>query len=111
MTPMKKEKRLYNFGVLVAILLAGVNLLHLPWTVWLTIEQARTGWGYGTNMEMMALLPWMLELLCGPVLLAGVAYLVISIFIRQQRKLRISTLLLLCVALGQYCVLNLFLFC
>lgn len=47
-------------GWILTALLAGTNAVHLLWTVWLTVEQVRTGWGYGTSMELAVLMPWLL---------------------------------------------------
>ena len=57
------------FGAILICALVIANLVNLPWTFWLVIEQFETGWGYGTNMEMMVLLPLAVEFLCLPVVL------------------------------------------
>ena len=106
---MPKGKRMHNFGVLLVIALAGVNLLHLLWTVWLVWEQIETGWGYGTNLEMLALLPWMTELLCAPVLLAGLVYLVLSVRRSPGKRLVVANAVLLGCAFAQIGITNLFL--
>lgn len=95
------------FGALLLTFQAGGNLLHLPWTACLVAEQIRTGWGYGTNMEMMVLAPWMLELLCVPVLAAAVVYLILSIWHRGSRGILIADLSLLGLLILQFGVTNL----
>ena len=77
----------------------------------LTVEQIKTGWGYGTDMEMLALLPWMTELLSAPVLLAGVVYGILSIFFRHEKRLMVTNALLFALAAAQIGLTNLFLFC
>lgn len=105
---MNKNNRMVNFGTVVAVLLSGVNVLHLLWTVWLTVEQIETGFGYGTDMEMLALLPWMTELLCSPVLIVGMVYLVLSIFYRHRKGLVMINTALFAAAVIQYALVNLF---
>lgn len=108
---MQKGKKMRVFATLLLVALSWVNLLHLLWTVWLTVEQTKTGWGYGTDMEMLALLPWMTELLSAPVLLAGVVYGIISIFFRHEKRLMVTNALLFALAAAQIGLTNLFLFC
>lgn len=107
---MKPKKRMEVLPVLLVAALSVANLLHLLWTVWLTIEQIKTGWNGGTGMEMLALLPWMLELLCMPVILAAVIYLVLSFYRRQSKGLLVANSSLFALLLLQIGLTNLFLF-
>ena len=107
---MKPKKSINNLAVSVLAALVPANVLHLGWTVWLTMEQIETGWDGGTGIEMLALLLWLLELICVPVLLLGVIYLVMS-FYRLQKKgmLMVNIALFVCLVV-QIAITNLFLY-
>lgn len=107
---MRREKSMNAFAVCLVAGLVIANALHLGWTVWLTAEQIQTGWRGGTGLEMMALLLWLMELLCAPVLLTGIVYLVMSFFRQQKKSLRIANLALLFGLVIQIVTTNLFLF-
>jgi hypothetical protein len=105
-----QKKPLDSLAVCVLAALAPANMLHLGWTFWLTMEQIETGWDGGTGIEMLALLLWLLELVCLPVLLLGVFYLIKSFFRQQKKSLLISNIVLFFALVGQIVMTNLFLF-
>lgn len=107
---MKTKKSMDSFAISMVAALAPANVVHLGWTVWLTAEQLQTGWGGGTGIEMLALMLWLTELLCLPVLILGVAYFVTGFFRRQKRGLLIANILLFVLLIGQIAVTNLFLY-
>ena len=107
---MKKHKGMNVFGAIIGVLTAVVNLLHGFWTFWLIAEQIKTGWGYSTNLEMLVLMPWMLELICLPVLLTEVVYFIMSCFKRHDRIVTVSNIVLFSLAVAQYIGTNLFIF-
>lgn len=104
----KKSEGMIVFGAIVTLLLSLVNLSHVLWTWWLVSEQIKTGWGFGTNIEMAVLYPWMTELLCVPALTAAVVYLIMSCFKRHSKLLLTLNILLLVCAVAQFTVTNLF---
>lgn len=107
---VKPRKKMDTFAIVMLVALCQANLCLVLWTVWLTLEQIQTGWGGGTGMEMLALLPWMAELLCLPVLLAGLVYLVMCFIRKQSRGLLIANIILFVSLLAQIAAINLFLF-
>lgn len=107
---MKTEKTLNNFAVSMVAALVPANLLHLGWTIWLTVEQIETGWDGGTRIEMLALMLWLLEVICLPVLLAGVVYFGMSFFRKQSKRLLIANIVLFACLVVQIGMTNLFLF-
>ena len=107
---MKEHKGMNVFGAIVMVLMAVVNLLHGFWTYCLIAEQIKTGWGFSTNLEMMVLMPWMLELICLPVLLTEVVYFIMSCFKRHDRSVTVCNIVLFSLAIAQYLVTNLFIF-
>lgn len=105
---MKRYHAMNVFGVILIVMLALVNLGHVLWTWWLISEQLQTGWGYGTNMEMLVLMPWMTELVCVPAMIAGVVYLVLSFFLRHKKGILAANIILFACAAVQIGVTNLF---
>lgn len=79
-------RRLDNLRLITFTTLLGCNFGHLIWTIWLSLEQAKTGWGFGTNIELGALFPWIWELVCIPSLVLGVIYILVTIRKLEERK-------------------------
>lgn len=98
------------FGAAINVVTVIANLVHLPFTLLLVFEQIKTGWGYGTDIEMFALYPWLIEFLSLPVLIAGIVFLILSIFIRPKRSVLILGAISTGLLIAQYVILNLFLF-
>ena len=104
----EKSTGLTVYGFIVLVALSVGNLAHLLWTVWLTLEQARTGWGYSTNIEMLALMPWLIEIVFAPVLVAAGIYFGLHALRRSERALLITNIVLAAALLAQYTITNLF---
>ncbi|MBO5090443.1 MAG: hypothetical protein J6C27_05990 [Clostridia bacterium] len=102
------NKKMNVFSIIMIVLLILVNLAHLIWTFGLVSEQIKTGFGFGTNMEIGVLYPWITEILCSPVLISAIVYLIISIFKRPNKNLLISNIALFSTILLQYIITNLF---
>ena len=107
---MNEHKGMNIFGVITAVLLLVVNLCHGLWTCWLTVEQIQTGWGYGTDMEMLAILPLLVEAFSIPMMVTGVVYLVMSCWKRHQKVILGFNIVLFSMAAVQYLLTNLFLY-
>ncbi|MBO5321783.1 MAG: hypothetical protein J6B22_04150 [Clostridia bacterium] len=105
---MNKNIKMNIFSIIMIVLLILVNLVHLIWSFWLISEQIKTGFGFGTNMEIGVLYPWITEILCSPILISGIVYLIISIFKRPQKSLLITNIILFSIAVLQYVITNLF---
>lgn len=103
-----KNKKMDTFGVVMVALHAIANVMQLMWTVFLSLEQAQTGWGYGTDFEIAVLVPWLLEILCTPVVLAGTVYLICACFYPHRKKVMFGNLALYLLLVGQYLATNLF---
>ena len=97
------------FGTLTLISSSVVNLWNVYWTVWLTIEQFKTGWGFGTKMELGAFWPWVCEAVSVPFVITAIVFLILAIFKKPKKWLVITNAALLGIALLQFGLSNLFL--
>ena len=111
---MRRERKqsmlMVVFGLIVLIGLILANLASLLFTVDLTIEQVGSSWGDGTRIEMLALIPWMIELACVPLVGAGAAYLILHGWFTSRRGLLIANAALYALLLMQFVLTNLFMF-
>lgn len=73
-------------GIIGIVVLGIANLVNVPWTLWLVTEQLETGWGYGTNIEMMALMVWMVEFVSIPAAIFAIVYFVLYRIDRRSEK-------------------------
>lgn len=105
---MEENKAITVYGIIVIYLLSIGNLLHLFWTIWLTIEQIKTGWLYGTNLELGVLFPWLVELLCSPLLIAGIVYFVLHMLKPSNKNICIANIALFSLLVLQFFITNLF---
>lgn len=96
------------FGIVSLVLAVWGNLGHLLFTVWVSAEQLKTGWGYGTDMEMAVLMPWLVEVLCIPAFIIGATFLVLSLKKPVSRVLRRWCVGLYAVLLLQIVLTNFF---
>ncbi len=103
-------KKLENLRLMSMAVLFGCNLGHLIWTIWLSLEQAKTGWGFGTNIELGALFPWMWELVCIPSLVVGAIYILASLKRPEEKKRMILASIAWVSLLSQIILTNLFIF-
>lgn len=95
-------------GVIMTVSSSLANLAHSIFTVWLLIEQIETGWGYGTNIEMGALFPWLIEIASMPLLIFGIVYFIICR--KTRRSLYVTNAALFATLILQYAATNLFIF-
>jgi len=103
---MKRSADNFGSGMLAA--LATANVLNLIWTIWLTVEQVKTGWGFGTNMELGVLWPWLTQVICVPVLVASIIYFVMCAFQDHTPRTKWINAGLFALVLVQYGIVNLF---
>ncbi len=105
---MKKYNGIFTLGVICAVWLGICQLLHLPCTVGMAAEQWQTGWGFGTNMDLAVLYPWMVEVLSLPAVLCTVVFLFLGLRRRPGKGLVILNAVLLVTLLLQWLLTNLF---
>lgn len=107
---MKRSDGMNVFGTLLSMALAIANLVHAFFTWGICAEQIKTGWGYGTNWEMGALLPWFVELLTVPIILAGIVFLAMNLWKKSEKAIFILCVIFLACEVLQIILMNLFLF-
>lgn len=105
---MKKSNAVMVYGIVSICTLFIANILNAIPTICLIVEQIKTGWGYGTNLEIGVLWPWTIEILCIPLIIFGIVYLIIYFFKPSNIKIFITNLALFLVLLLQYFITNLF---
>ncbi len=104
---MQNEKTNIFGGLIIAPMLL-VNIANAFWTLWLTIEQIATGWGFATNLELGVLYPWMFEAISLPFILLCLVFLIISFFKKPQKWILITNIVLFTLAVLQIGLTNLF---
>ena len=111
---MKRQRKqsmlMFVFGLILVIGLIVANVASLLFTVDLTIEQLGSSWGDGTRIEMLALVPWMIELASIPLLVAEAAYLILHVWFASHRGLLIANGALYALLIAQFVLTNLFMF-
>jgi hypothetical protein len=104
----KKSIALNVYGLIMLPTLIISNLANALFTVWLTVEQLGSSWGEGTGMELAVLYPWLIELLCAPVVIAGGVYLLLHVWRTSSKWLRVTNIVLYFALILQYALTNLF---
>ena len=111
---MKRQRKqsmlMFVFGLILVIGLIVANVASLLFTVDLTIEQIGSSWGDGTRIEMLALIPWMVELASTPLLVAEAAYLILHRWFISRRGLFVANAALYALLIVQFVLTNLFMF-
>ena len=107
---MKKSMGMNVFGAIICQLLVLANFIHGFFTWGICAEQIKTGWGLGTNWEMGVLLPWMVEFLSAPVILAAIIFLILSIWKKCEKVIFVLSGVFLFIEVLQILIFNLFVF-
>lgn len=105
---MKKSNAVMVYGIVSICALFIANILNAISTICLIVEQIKTGWGYGTNLEIGVLWPWTIEILCIPLIILGIVYLIIYFFKHSNIEDFIANIVLVLILLLQYFITNLF---
>ena len=70
------------FSIILLIIFIGFNLIHLPFLYQLIREDIISGTVHGTSIEMLALVPWIIEIISIPCIIGQIIYLII---LRKQK--------------------------
>lgn len=94
-------------NILLPILIL-INAIHLVFTILLAIEQANTGFGFGTSWELGVLYPWLFEVVfC--LLPIGMTIVYLCNFDTNKKNKVAILILMICLVL-QILLVNLFIF-
>ena len=105
---LMKSKGVNIYGILTAIASSISNLLQIFWLVWLAAEQVKTGFGHGTDMDILALIPMIMNIIAIPSIIASMIFLTIHIFKKSSKNIFIINLVLWVVLLIQIGLIQLF---
>lgn len=102
------DERNDTFGALTAIIGAAGNIINLPWTLSLVAEELKTGFGYGTNIEMAALVIWMIEILSVPIIALESVYFITSALKHESKRFMKLNIVFCALLILQMVITNLF---
>lgn len=102
------DERNDTFGALTAIIGAAGNIINLPWTLSLVAEELKTGFGYGTNIEMAALVIWMIEILSVPIIALESVYFITSALKHESKRFMKLNIVFCALLILQMIITNLF---
>ena len=106
---MPNEKANIFGGIIITPMLL-VNIANAFWTLWLTIEQIATGWGFSTNLELGVLYPWMFQAISLPFIILSLIFLILSFFKKANKWILITNIVLFALAFFQIVLTNIFIF-
>ena len=109
-TQKKSSTAVYVYGIVMIFIQALSNIANAPWTIWLTAEQIDTGWGGGTGIEMLALLPFTSYVFTIPVIIGVLLYFTLHVFKGSDRTIFITNIVLLLLLVSQIAITILFMF-
>lgn len=63
-------------AIILAIIFVFINIIHIYWPIHLILEDIQKGTMVGTGIELGALIPWMIEIISIPFVLAEIGYFI-----------------------------------
>ncbi len=103
-----KPWKMSFYGFITALLLSVANLLQILWFVWLAVEQFKTGFGFGTNMEIMAIMPMFTAVASIPFGVNAVVYLVMCLRKKSEKWVTVLNAVLFAALIAQIGLIQLF---
>lgn len=102
-----KTQPLKTFAIILAILFVILNMLYFIWPTFLIIEDIRSGTVEGTGIEMLVLVPYLLELLSIPVVIGEIINIIFSI---KNKYINIFNVVAFSLYITQVVLFNILLF-
>ena len=93
------------FTLILLIIFIGFNLIHFPFLYQLIREDIVTGRVHGTGIEMLAIVPWIIEIISIPVIIGQIVYLIIFRKIKINNKANIIFFILYIIQIVLFNVL------
>lgn len=96
------------FSVITTISLIIANIFHILFTILIIIEEIQTGIGYTTNLEILVILPWIIEIvICLPVIVLAIVSFCVSSK-NNIKRINIINISLFTFLLLQLIIFNIF---
>lgn len=102
-----KTQPLKTFAIILAVLFVILNMLYFIWPTFLIIEDIRSGTVEGTGIEMLVLVPYLLELLSIPVVIGEIINIIFSI---KNKYINIFNVVAFSLYITQVVLFNILLF-
>ena len=96
-----------TFAIILGVIFIIMNALFTIWPVLLIVEDIRSGTMHGTNIEMLVLYPWTLEVLSAPAVICEILLIIFSI---KGKKFNLFNLIPFSIYLFQVVLFNILLF-
>ena len=93
------------FTLILLIIFIGFNLIHFPFLYQLIREDIVAGTVHGTGIEMLAIVPWIIEIISIPVIIGHIVYLLIFRKIKINNKANIIFFILYIIQIVLFNVL------
>ena len=101
-----KDKDKKDLMLISTIIFSFLNIIHLYFPLHLIIEDINNKTMYGTNLEIMVLAPWIIELISIPLIIGEI---VLLIFCRKMQYKKIINVLVFSMYILQVILLNILL--
>ena len=105
---LMKSKGVNIYGILTAIASGISNLLQIFWLIWLTAEQVKNGFGHGTDMDILAIVPILMNIIAIPSIIASMIFFMIHIFKKSSKNIFVINLVFWIMLLIQIGLIQLF---
>lgn len=99
-----------GYSIVCSFLLIVANIIFLFWTIVLTEEQIRTGWGYTTDLELFVLIPVILSMLTIPIIIMELVFLPLSYFFKVTKRQFVINIISFFILVLQIFLVYLFIF-
>ena len=96
-----------TFAIILGVIFIVLNALFVIWPIFLIIEDIRSGTMHGTNLEMLVLYPWTLEVLSLPAVIGEILLIIFSI---KGKKFSLFNLIPFGIYVSQIVLFNILLF-
>lgn len=103
---MKNTTIIYSVITFITLLIC--NLIAFIFTLIYTIEQIKTGFGFGTNTEMFVIFPLITAILSIPLFINGIINLIINIIDKFKTVFSVTNLIQTIILLLQYLIIYIF---
>jgi hypothetical protein len=83
------DKNKKDLILISTIIFTFLNIIHIYFPIHLIIEDIKNKTIYGTNLEIMVLVPWIIELISIPLIIGEVAFLIICRKMKHKKTMNV----------------------